>query len=910
MKLKAHSNMRRLSTSVKTPPVFPGGTASFRIITSIACVLAVLTLLSFIPALPVMAAATLTLTPYSGQTGTVITVTGSGYTINASGYIWFDTDGDGTRDGEEPQTAVTILSNGSIPSGTTLTAPSTTPGLYYVKADIPSGGAIEANATFYCPQIALSVSSGPPGTVVTITGNYFRPNTYGYVHFDTNKNGLRDAGEPSSAFIQTTATGYLPSGITLTIPGTASGSYNIIANIPTSLPYVDASAPFTVIALNPAISLSPASGYTGTVITISGNDFTTSTAGYIWFDIDGDNIIDAGEPQTAVTTTASGTIPSGTTLTAPLVTPGAYQVRADIPNGGSVEASATFNFLITIFLSPSSGSVGTVITVTGAGFSANTTGYIWFDTDGDSAMDGEEPQTAVTSTDNGSIPAGITLTVPDVEPVSPYQVRADIPSGGSVETSATFTTTATSLWLTVVKYDAYGAVIGSQTVTYQWMEANLTVYGDTSTHRYAQGPSFDDTDFNTLWDPGETVNVDSRDYGRVKGSDVKDLCNLVGGASAGDTIKIQASDGFNKWFDYEDIYSPEPEQGKLIVCWHNSDFGGYPPAYDSGMRLIFFAETQNPAGKYTFGNWDMHETLPPSRWHYFYDGTFWPSSSGLSVQYVYRIEIHQPGLVSCDISGNPKDVFTAGDTVYVKGIGLAASRNYKIWIQNEPVLQNPLNGMDQPSGNTYVFAAGGDPSGAQETVTTDGSGNFGPAAIWSIPTSAAAQEYDIVADNQVSGTVGTFDTADAIDNPGWKGFAVTALVEFISFTITDYNNDGIQFGRLLQGDVDQPADWNEVVGAVTITVGTETNIDVDIQVMGDHFTGDSGYIPIENLKYNDADAVEGAVPLTDTYVTWYTVNVPLAVDSVTQVYYWLTIPVDLPNGDYFSTLYYKAITAS
>ncbi|MDP2916947.1 MAG: hypothetical protein Q8O16_03340, partial [Dehalococcoidia bacterium] len=40
--------------------------------------------------------------------------------------------------------------------------------------------------------------------------------------------------------------------------------------------------------------------------------------------------------------TAAGAIPAGIILTVPTVVAGAYQVRADIPNGGTVEASASF----------------------------------------------------------------------------------------------------------------------------------------------------------------------------------------------------------------------------------------------------------------------------------------------------------------------------------------------------------------------------------------------------------------------------------------------------------------------------------------------------------------------------------------------------------------------------------------
>jgi hypothetical protein len=329
--------------------------------------------------------------------------------------------------------------------------------------------------------------------------------------------------------------------------------------------------------------------------------------------------------------------------------------------------------------------------------------------------------------------------------------------------------------VTVTKYDAHGNVIGTTTVDYLWMEANLPVQGDGETRYYFQGPTFDYSSFNAVWNPAENVNVESRDYGRAKGTDVKDLCDLVGGATAGDTIKIKAADNFNKWFDYEDVYNPEPEQGKLVVCWYNADFGGYVPGYDTGMRLLFFADTSvNPYGWHVFGNWDMHETLPESRWHYF--SGIWPSSSGLSVQIVSSIEIYEPNLISCDASSNYKDVFYPGETVYVKGVGMAANTVYNLWIQAEPVSNNKISidGSSDPVHlPAYQFSTGGDPSGAQETITTDAGGDFIPTAIWAIdPAAAAPTTYDIVADSQALGTIGKFDSKDYIDNPGWQGFSV------------------------------------------------------------------------------------------------------------------------------------------
>ena len=326
--------------------------------------------------------------------------------------------------------------------------------------------------------------------------------------------------------------------------------------------------------------------------------------------------------------------------------------------------------------------------------------------------------------------------------------------------------------VTVTKYDAHGSVISTQTITYLQMEATLPVQGDGTIRYYCQGPTFDSTNLNTIWNPAENVNVESRDYGLPKGTDVKDLCNLVGGATPGCTIKIKAPDNFTKWFDYEDVYNPEARQGKLVVCWYNASFGGYVPAYDTGMRLLFFADTSvNPNSWHVFGDWDMHETLPESRWHYYYDGSFWPSSSGLSVQNVSNIDVYEPNVISCSASGTAKESFAPGETVYVKGAGLAASTSYKLWVQTEPVVMIP-GGTLLPGASGHEYLTG-DPSGAQETISTNASGDFSITAIWAIPTSATPQKYEIVADSQALGTIGKYESKDYIDAPGWQGFTVT-----------------------------------------------------------------------------------------------------------------------------------------
>ena len=284
-----------------------------------------------------------------------------------------------------------------------------------------------------------------------------------------------------------------------------------------------------------------------------------------------------------------------------------------------------------------------------------------------------------------------------------------------------------------------------------------------------------------MWNPKEDVNVESRDYGAVKGTDVMDLCNLVGGMSSGDEVKIKSPDGFHKWFGYENVYNPDPEQGTLVVCWFNGDesstedpqgtgYTGAFPGYYVGMRLIFFSDTStNPWGYHCFGHWNMHEYLAEKYWHYYQT---YPSTSGLSVKYVSDILIYSTQTItSCDSDGNVRDQFATGESVWVKGIRLVPGTTYKIWIQDEQV----------SGGKT--LDTNEDLSGSQETVTTDVNGNFAPIKIWnSIDVSVTYDEWDIVADKSISGE-GTYNANDdGIDSAATAGLTLVPELSTILLT--------------------------------------------------------------------------------------------------------------------------------
>ena len=226
-------------------------------------------------------------------------------------------------------------------------------------------------------------------------------------------------------------------------------------------------------------------------------------------------------------------------------------------------------------------------------------------------------------------------------------------------TAATTAAPTSTESLTITKYAADGTtIIAQETITYGEMEATLAVQGDGTTHYYFQGPTFDP---GNLWDPDETVNLKNK--GAIKGTDIKDLVELVGGAVPGDQIEIKAIDNYGDAFPYENVYNPDPAQGKMVVAWYAKNAGddhdlypdgAYVPEFDDGMQLIFLAETTNGVGKHVFGHDDMRDHLAAGNRHYFWDGGIqYPSSNGVSIKYVSQINVYTeaPGPWSIDVTG-------------------------------------------------------------------------------------------------------------------------------------------------------------------------------------------------------------------------------------------------------------------
>ncbi len=215
---------------------------------------------------------------------------------------------------------------------------------------------------------------------------------------------------------------------------------------------------------------------------------------------------------------------------------------------------------------------------------------------------------------------------------------------GAVDAAQAGATTS----LHLVKYAADGSTVTAEkTVDYKWMEKNLPVYGDGRTHYYHQGPIFE----GDLWDPDEVNNL--KDKGAVKGTAVKDLCDLIGGMAPEDEVMLVSIDKWHTEFAYPNIYVPADTQGVIALCWFNGEdavegehYGvGYPAnnGYRSAMQIVFMSASTNREGKHVFGNTDMKTALPQEKYQHFFEGQF-PSTNGLSGKWITEVRVYSGGV--------------------------------------------------------------------------------------------------------------------------------------------------------------------------------------------------------------------------------------------------------------------------
>ncbi len=244
----------------------------------------------------------------------------------------------------------TTNGTGSFPADTELTVPSGAGiGVEDVLVFQDTTTIVSAEFTVTTAVISVSPTSGPVGTVVTLSGSGFVPgDVYSFCFSDVA--GSCATGAP---MFTANSSGDVPSGCALAVPESPGGSYYIDVAQSTVL---IAETGFTIL---PSLTLSPPSGPVGTSVVAVGHGLVASAS----YTLDW-----AGFGQlTAGTTNASGSFSYA--FPAPATPAGLTLVSAAT---GPALGEANFTVQPSVSLAPTSGVVASVVAVSGSGFAAST----------------------------------------------------------------------------------------------------------------------------------------------------------------------------------------------------------------------------------------------------------------------------------------------------------------------------------------------------------------------------------------------------------------------------------------------------------------------------------------------------------------------------------------------------------
>ena len=294
----------------------------------------------------VISTAAISLSRTSGQVGSSLSMSGSGFLANETITVTFD--------GNPVGTTTTASSTGSwtdtfpipeVPSG------SHTIGAYGTTTAAASVTGISFSVT---PSFTINKTSGSAMTSVTATGSGFASGEQGIV--------VTIDGSPVGSPVQANATGSWTD--TISIPVLTGGVHTVSAQSSTTPSSSLSPISFTVGA---GISLNKNSGTAGGSLTVTGSGFQANEQG-IAVTYDGNPI---GSPVSANdegSWTANITIPPSAG--------GTHAITASGPQTSASSITGT-NFTIQATLSPlkkTSGPVGDTLTLNGSGFGANETG--------------------------------------------------------------------------------------------------------------------------------------------------------------------------------------------------------------------------------------------------------------------------------------------------------------------------------------------------------------------------------------------------------------------------------------------------------------------------------------------------------------------------------------------------------
>lgn len=136
--------------------------------------------------------------------------------------------------------------------------------------------------------------------------------------------------------------------------------------------------------------------------------------------------------------------------------------------------------------------------------------------------------------------------------------------------------------------------------------------------------------------------------------------------------------------------------------------------------------------------------------------------------------------------------------------------------------------------------------------------------------------------------------------------AEVTIGAIISFTVEDNGQTGLKFGSLVPGSSDNPELAQNGSGAVTLSLGAESNVDCDVSTKADDFASGSDTLPIGNARWDTDNDASGATAMTSEYARITT----LSRGNSQDVWHWLSVPGDQAPGTYTTDFYYQALEAT
>jgi len=404
-----------------------------KIFRTLALIIILCLLLLAIPATPALAQA-IYCSPSSGTPSTTVSVTGqvAGYVGPTSTvHIFFNSTQAGW--GTISVTSGYITGSFTVPANATAAIATIT--VYHSTYGTPI--AYDSFTVTAARQITISPSSGYVGSTVTVSGSGFDASSSVTIYFDTTVVGT----------VTATATGTF-SGATFTVPESYRGTHTVKGS---SASGDSTGVSFTTLQ---KITVTPTSGAAGDTVIISGTGFAASSGITLYFDT---AIVSAG----TTTTNANGSF-TNNLFTIPSSSRGSHTIKAQDASGNYDTTPFTIAEKITI--TPTSGTSGTTVTVSGTGFSASRPITIQYNT-----VPVTTSPAAIYTDANGSFTTSFNV------PTGAAGTYSVVATDGIYSTSASFTATTDATISQTTSEASPGYVNMELTITGTGFKPNATV---------------------------------------------------------------------------------------------------------------------------------------------------------------------------------------------------------------------------------------------------------------------------------------------------------------------------------------------------------------------------------------------------------------------------------------------------